>query len=96
MNRYLIALAGMVAPFLYAATAAAETSAQMAAAFGARQSVEDVSISPGGKMVAYLTPLQGQGSALYVAPVDGSEEAKPVLVANGDPDRCSARARARV
>ena len=31
----------------------------------ARESVEDISLSPDGRRIAYLAPQQGQGSALY-------------------------------
>ncbi len=53
-------------------------------AFGARLSVADVSLSPDGKSVAYLTPTAGQGSALYTLRVD-QDGAKPqrALVADG-------------
>ena len=36
-----------------------------AAAFGARESIQDISLSPDGRRIAYLAPYQGQGSRLY-------------------------------
>ncbi len=59
-----------------------------AKAFGARESVEHVSLSPDGRKIAYLAPIAGQGSALYVSSID-NPNAPPVKAAwaNGDPDR---------
>ena len=37
-----------------------------AAAFGARESVEAIRLSPDGSRIAYVAPQRGQGSALYV------------------------------
>ncbi len=60
-----------------------------AAAFGARESVEQVSLSPDGTRLAFLVPGKGQSSALYVTPVDGSTPSKRIAGTNGDPDRMS-------
>jgi dipeptidyl aminopeptidase/acylaminoacyl peptidase len=61
-----------------------------AATFGARETVEQASLSPDGTKLAYLGPVaSGQGSALYVAPLDGSGEAKAVVFVDGSPDRLS-------
>ena len=52
------------------APAPAASSAQLsdpAAAFGARPSVEDISMSPDGRRVAYLQPAAGQAARLYIA-----------------------------
>lgn len=68
---------------------AASAQPDAAAIFGAREGVEDASLSPNGRKVAYLAPLQGQASALFVGPLDGSAEPKAILVATGDPDRLS-------
>lgn len=58
-----------------------------AVAFGAREAIEQASISPDGSTFAYLGPLHGQGTALFVVPVDGSAPAKPVLTSSGEPER---------
>ncbi len=39
--------------------------ADPADAFGVRESVQDISLSPDGRRIAYLAPHQGQGSRLY-------------------------------
>jgi hypothetical protein len=58
-----------------------------AAAFGARDSVSDLRLSPDGKSVAYIVPREGQGMALVTREL--TPNAQPVVVANinGKPDR---------
>ncbi|MFO1400494.1 MAG: S9 family peptidase [Steroidobacteraceae bacterium] len=58
-----------------------------AAAFGARPSVEGMSLSPDGRHVAYITPAPGQASAVFT--LELSPGAKPVgtVVADGKPWR---------
>ena len=56
-------------------------------AFGARESVSSATLSPAGTRFAFLAPTQGQGNALYTAPVDGSSAPRRVLAASGDPER---------
>lgn len=62
-------------------------AARIAAIFGARPDIEDVSLSPDGLHLAYLKPTEGQGSALYV--VGAEEGAKPSFVfqVGGKPER---------
>ena len=66
----------------------ANKPADPAALFGLRESVEQISMSPDGTKLAYITPRDGQGSALYTVTLDGSEP-KLVTVADGDPQRLS-------
>lgn len=47
------------------AALAANTEPDPAAAFGARESIEGISLSPDGQRIAYLSPGEGQGSWLY-------------------------------
>jgi dienelactone hydrolase len=58
-----------------------------AAAFGARPSVSGMTLSPDGKTVAYLSPLQGQGSALYILSLAPGAKAKAALALSGKPER---------
>jgi acetyl esterase/lipase len=61
-----------------------------AEAFGARPSVEQISLSPDGTRIAYVAPRAGQGAALYTASVAGGEP-KLAAVVDGNPqrlDRC--------
>src|SRR3546814_162026 len=53
--------AAVAALFLLPANAPADP----AAAFGARTSVESISLSPDGKRLAYVAPMAGQGSGLF-------------------------------
>ena len=58
-----------------------------AAAFGARPSVSHMRLSPDGQSVAYLSPLQGQGSVLYTLSLAEGAKPRAALVADGKPDR---------
>jgi dienelactone hydrolase len=55
--------------------------------FGARESIEDISLSPNGKQVAYLQPIAGRGTALYVADVEGGKAPILVLASDAKPMR---------
>lgn len=44
-----------------------------AAAFGVRESVQSISLSPDGRMLAYVAPSAGQGSILYTVDIAGGE-----------------------
>lgn len=58
-----------------------------AAAFGARESVSDLRLSPNGESVSYLVPTQGQGSALHTPNLAPGAKDKVALVSDGNPDR---------
>jgi dipeptidyl aminopeptidase/acylaminoacyl peptidase len=58
-----------------------------AAAFGARASVQDLSLSPDGNRVAYITPGKGQGSALITLSLDKDATGTVALQADGKPYR---------
>lgn len=58
-----------------------------AKAFGARESIAGASLSPDGRQFAFLAPSAGQGSVLFVVPVDGSAAPKRVITASGKPER---------
>jgi dipeptidyl aminopeptidase/acylaminoacyl peptidase len=62
-----------------------------AAAFGAREDVLDMTLSPDGKSVAYISPAVGPGSVLMTQDLADGSKAHITLVANGKPeqfDRC--------
>jgi dipeptidyl aminopeptidase/acylaminoacyl peptidase len=67
----------------------AEPAFDAARAFGARPSVEYVSLSPDGMSVAIVAPSSGQGSVVYVQSLakGASRTAKPILGATGKPER---------
>lgn len=56
------------------------------AAFGAREAISDVSISPDGTKVSYISPTSGQGSALYTVTI-GHNPPKLIIAASGAPER---------
>jgi dipeptidyl aminopeptidase/acylaminoacyl peptidase len=91
MRTYHMAILGVAATALVSANLAAQTrtldATEAAKAFGARDSVLDVSISPDGKTLAVIQPTEGRGSAVLVAKVDGSADFKPILTSSGSPDR---------
>lgn len=58
-----------------------------AARFGAREGIEQLSLSPDGTKVAYAIPLKGQGSALFTMTVGDPASAKPAFRIDGEPER---------
>ena len=76
---FLIALLSSTS--LYAQTKSA------ADAFGKREGIENISLSPDGTKIAYIEPAQGQGNRLFTVDLAGSQVPKAVLSASGDPER---------
>ncbi len=73
---------------LSAAAPAAAQGFDAARAFGARESVEQASLSPDGTKLAYLAPIAGQGSAVLVVRLDEPNAAPArIMNASGDPER---------
>ena len=58
-----------------------------AAAFGARESILDLSLSPDGASVAYAVPSVGQGSLLFTLGLAKDSTAKIALAVDGKPFR---------
>lgn len=58
-----------------------------AAAFGARESISDMSLSPDGSSVVYVAPLVGQGAAAYTLNLAIGAKEKLALFADGKPNR---------
>lgn len=58
-----------------------------AAAFGARESVENISLSPDGQQVAWLQPGPGQVTELYVASASGGAKPRRLTLSDGNPFR---------
>jgi len=85
MRRFMLAGVGLWLP---AACGAAEpASFDAAAAFGARPSVVDLSLSPDGQNLAWIAPGEGQGSIVYTMTLGGNTKPKPALAATGSPER---------
>jgi len=84
-GKQLLALASLCACASLQAQNA--TSFDPAAAFGARESVLDVSLSPDGASVAYIAPDVGRGSRLYTLGLAKGSTAKLALSSDGKPYR---------
>jgi dipeptidyl aminopeptidase/acylaminoacyl peptidase len=63
------------------------TPLDAATAFGARQSVSNLTLSPDGTSVAYVAPTEGQGSKAITLSLAKGAKAKLALVASGKPER---------
>ena len=68
-----------------ATPAAADTLAADAIAFGARESVDAVDLSPDGKRVLYLTPGQGRKTVAVVGDLSSGQFSQ-VLSTDGNPE----------
>lgn len=64
----------------------ANAPADPAAAFGVRQSVESISLSPDGTSLVYVAPRGGQGGAAYTVNL-ATGESKMMAAADGSPER---------
>jgi dipeptidyl aminopeptidase/acylaminoacyl peptidase len=86
----LAATLGLV-PLAVAAAAAqdapAKPSNDLAAAFGAREAVRQISLSPDGTKVAIIQPTKGRGSALMIGDLVKGGELKAIANSTGNPDR---------
>lgn len=84
----IFSLGASVALFLVSAAGAAGP-ADPPAAFGAREAVLDIALSPSGRKVAFVAPGPGRSTLLYT--VDVGSEAEPFLTmtADGKPERLS-------
>ncbi|HEX8486050.1 MAG TPA: hypothetical protein VF643_11765 [Sphingomonas sp.] len=66
---------------LLMATTAASAGAQNkdAASFGARENIQQISLSPDGTHVAMIMPMAGQASAVFVVDTVAGGVPKPIL-----------------
>jgi hypothetical protein len=83
MLKYL----GFMAAALLPVAGHAQDEAAMA--FGAREGIQNVSLSPDGSKVAYIVPDKGQGSRLLTVDLASGGQPKAALSASGDPERLS-------
>lgn len=65
----------------------ADTPAETAAAFGARQAVQDISLSPDGTQIAFIVPTAGQGAELYTVALTEGAAPRAALIVGGKPER---------
>ena len=78
-----VMIAALAAPVLMAGTL---TDQQAAEAFGAREDMETMTISPDGQQVMFLQPAGPRGSAAMVVPL-ADLRPRVALVATGEPER---------
>lgn len=82
-------MAGACAAAMIATNAPAQVqpgdSSDSAARFGSREDIEDISLSPDAKHLAFVMPNTGRGNKLYVVATDGGTPT-PVLNATGTPE----------
>ena len=79
-----------VVPVLVSLSIASSVSAQHidpASAFGARQSIESISLSPDGAKIAYVAPGKGQASQLFTVDLNANGKTWVALTSSGKPDR---------
>jgi acetyl esterase/lipase len=70
-----------------AVSAPVDDAETTAAVFGAREGVEQISLSPDGTKVAYIAPSSGQGSILIVRGVGDGAKPQAIAAADGKPER---------
>lgn len=80
-------LIGVCSVLICGGLAAQEKPVDAAAAFGARMSVLDLSLSPDGRRVAFIAPTTGQGTAVYVLSLEKGAVPQLAATLNGDPMR---------
>ena len=80
---------GMVAFGVQQATAqaAAASATALAQAFGAREQIQQISLSPDGKKVAIVTPYGDHGEALMIADPFAGGTPAVILRTRGDPEQ---------
>lgn len=64
----------------------AMTPARVARAFGAREAIQQISLSPDGKQVAIVAPLGARGTQVLVADPVAGGDARSVLQSDGAPE----------
>jgi dipeptidyl aminopeptidase/acylaminoacyl peptidase len=69
----------------YSLPAVAQTDS--AAAFGAREGIEDIALSPDGKQIAFIAPIVGPGNGLFIVPVDKAVPPRRIANASGAPEK---------
>lgn len=80
---------GALAALFLVSVAAPAAPADPPAAFGAREAVLDVALSPSGRKVAFIAPGPGRSTLLYTVDVGSDAEPFMALSADGKPERLS-------
>ncbi|MEO9131893.1 MAG: S9 family peptidase, partial [Sphingomonas sp.] len=85
MKSWIVAVTLVAAGFSTQALGAPDDAA---AKFGAREDIQQISLSPDGKTLAFIEPKAARGASVFVVSVDGGAP-QPILSSSGDPDRLS-------
>ncbi|GAA0332476.1 S9 family peptidase [Sphingomonas oligophenolica] len=83
-NWILVALLATTTGLVAQSPAGATSDA--AARFGARENIQQISLSPDGRNIAFVQPAGARGAALFIANVDGGTP-KSIVYSSGEPDR---------
>ena len=79
----VVLLAGATIALGSPVAAVADPAVDLARKFGARESVQQVSLSPGGTKLAVIVPAPGGGQALAVIDLAGDASLRPILKSKG-------------
>lgn len=80
MQRWMMGTsAAVLAAAAVPAAVHAQSASELAAKFGARPAILDISMSPGGTRAAIIAPAQPQGEALLIADLVNGGPPKPIL-----------------
>jgi dipeptidyl aminopeptidase/acylaminoacyl peptidase len=72
---------------LLSSTALSAQTKTPAEAFGHREGIEDIALSPDGTKISYIEPMAGQGNRLFTVDLASGGVPKSVMAASGDPER---------
>jgi dipeptidyl aminopeptidase/acylaminoacyl peptidase len=80
------AVAAGVIPSAASAQAGPQATADLAARFGALEALQDVSLSPDGQNIAFISPSTGEGNDLFVVGTAEGSAPRRLLRASGAPE----------
>lgn len=88
-GRGIAALAAAMAAFQTADAqdAPVKSGNDLAAAFGARESIQQISISPDGTKFAMIEPTKGRGALLMIGDLVKGGDLRPIISSSGNPDK---------
>ena len=78
-SQVAFAASALAMAVLFTGAASAETAEEAAAAFGAREDIMGISLSPDGNKVAYISAFGPSGEAVYVVDLEGRATPQRVL-----------------
>lgn len=82
-----VTMALAATPTLMVAAAVGPSLADPAAAFGALEGIENISLSPDGNQAAFVAPGKGRGNTLYTVDAAGVGGPRSIMTSSGDPER---------